>query len=392
LFLQLLFFLSFPKGTCFMTTRRRFCTTAALFTLQPRLLYAQSARADVAAIEHDRILAEATLALKPTPRTLTSSPSPAKDPHDFYSEPESAGKPFRAHAEALIDASTSISTLTAAYVLTKEDKYALRAGNHLYAWFVDPVTRMSPHLDKAYATATTVNALAAGMVDGIALAEIARSIQFLVDTAALSPPDFITLKKWFADFLEWLNTARIPVIARDTKDHTASAWLLLTAASARLLGDDAILNASRHRFKTPTLRNQIDANGIFHHEVITDSPWRNTLFNFDLLAGACELLSTPFVSLWPYELEDGPGIRSVAAFLYPMLNDPARWPYPADVSHFREVPRRRPALLLAGRAYTRPEYVDLWKSLPHPSIDDPLRASFPIRQPLLWTTRAPHNA
>ncbi|HEY5330509.1 MAG TPA: alginate lyase family protein [Acidobacteriaceae bacterium] len=374
------------------TTRRRFCATAALLAVQPRLLRAQpGAYMDVAAIEHDRVLAEAAVALKQPLRTITGIHSPAADAHSFYSEAD-APKAFRAHAEALIDASTNISTLTAAYVLTRDNKYALRAGAHFRAWFVDPATRMKPDLQSANATATNVTALAAGIVDGVALAEIARSLPFLADTAALAPPDLATARAWFTSFLEWLNTSRIPVIARDTKDHTASAWLLLAASIGRLLGDETTLNSCRHRFKTPTLRNQIDATGVFHHEVVTDAPYRNSLFNYDLLAGACELLSTPFASLWPYELEDGPGMRSVAAFLYPMIHDPAGWPYPADTFRFREVPRRRPALLLAGRAYTRPEYVDLWRSLPQPAADDPLRASFPIRQPLLWTARAPHNA
>jgi len=372
------------------TTRRNFCATAALLALQQHLLRAQSsARADVGAIEHDRILAEATPALKQPPRTIASIHSPASDPHDFYSEAD-APKAFRAHAEALIDASTNISTLTAAYVLTHEEPCAQRAATHLSAWFIDPATRMNPNLQNAHATSTTVNDLAAGIVDGVPLAEIARSIPFLVDT--LSPPDLAAIRAWFTEFLNWLNTARNPVIARDTKDHTASAWLLLASACARLLADDATLTACRHRFKAPTLRNQIIATGVFNHEVVTDAPYRNSLFNFDMLAGACELLSTPFASLWPYELEDGPGLRAVVAFLYPVVNDPARWQYPADATHFRDVPRRRPGFLLAGRAYTRPEYVDLWRSLPSPAIDDPLRATFPIRQPLLWVTRAPHNA
>jgi len=373
------------------TTRRQFCATAALLAIQPRLLRAQpSAHVDVAAVEHDRILTEAAAALKQPLRTITSIHSPATDPHAFYSEAD-APKAFRSHPEALIDASTNISTLTAAYVLTHDDKYALRAGAHLYAWFVDPATCMKPDLQSANATGTSVNALASGIVDGVPLAEIARALPFLADTAALAPPDLATARAWFTSFLDWLNTSRIPAIARDTKDHTASAWLLLASTIARLLGDETTLSGCRHRFKTPTLRNQIDALGIFHHEVITDAPYRNSLFNFDMLAAACEMLSTPFASLWPYELEDGPGLRSVAAFLYPMIHEPARWPYPADNFRFREVPRRRPGLLLAGRAYTRPEYVELWRTLPEPAVDDPLRGSFPIRQPLLWTTRAPHN-
>ncbi len=355
-----------------------------------------SARVDVATFEHDRILADATAAFKQPVQTLDSLHSPAADPHDFYSDAEmpapAKGLPFRAHAEALIDFSATVSTLTAAYVLTRDDRYALRAGQHLFAWLVDPATRINPRLQSAYATSASVNALAAGIVDGVPLAEVARSIPFLVDTAALAPPNLVATRAWFTEFLDWLNTARIPLIARDTKDHTASAWLLIASACARLLGDEAMLTALRHRFKSPTLRNQIQASGVFHHEIITEFPYRNSLFNFDLLAGACELLSTPFASLWPYELEDGPGLRAVAAFLYPMLKEPARWPYPADVFRFREVPRRRPALLLAGRTYTRPEYVDLWRSLTAPAPDDPLRASFPIRQPLLWIKRPPHNA
>ena len=381
-----------------MPTRRRFCTSAVLLATHSHFLRGQgSPRIDIAAIEHDRILAEAAIALKSEPRSITTltPPSQRTDPHEFYSEPETPDpeKPaFRSHAEALLDCSAAVSALTAAFVITQEARYALKAGNHLYTWFVDPGTRMNPSLKEAYGNATSATALANGLVDGVALAEIARSIPFLVDTAALAPPDHATARTWFTDFLNWLNTSRTALIARDTKDHTASAWLLIASACGRLLADDATLTACRHRLKAPTLRNQIQATGVFHHEVITQAPYRNTLFNFDLLAGACELLSTPFASLWPYELEDGPGLRAVAAFLYPVVKDPARWPYPADVTHFREVPRRRPALLFAGRAYLRPDYVDLWRSLPAPGPTDPLRASFPIRQPLLWVTRPPHNA
>lgn len=369
------------------TTRRAFCSAAGIFVL-PRLVRAQgSSRIDVAAVERERVLAEAAVALKRPDRTVAVIHSPGADPHDFYSEAD-APKAFRAHAEALIDFSTTLSTLTAAFVITHEDRYAAAAGKHLTAWFVDPDSRMNPNLDHAYAPFRTVNALAAGMVDGVPLAEVARSVQFLVDVL----PDIAEIRSWFKDFFDWLNTSRVPVIARDTKDHTASAWLLIAAACGRLLGDDVRLSECRHRFKSPTLRNQIQASGVFHHEVISEFPYRNTLFNFDLLAGACELLSTPFASLWPTELEDGPGMRAVAAFLYPLLSDPGRWPYPADAAGFRDVPRRRTGLLLAGRAYARPEYVDLWRTLKAPAVDDPLRASFPIRQPLLWVTRPPHNA
>lgn len=282
--------------------------------------------------------------------------------------------------KSLRDFSTTVACLTAAFILTHDPIYANRAAQHLNTWLIAPATRLASEPTGS-------------VVDLVPLAEAVRATSFLVDTL---PPDTLSgLSAWFAALFTWLNTAREPQIERDTKDHRASAWLLLAAALARsqqngTQADEKNLDDLRHRFHTPTLRNQIAADGSFPQEVATPNPFRNTLFNFDLLAGACQLLSSPFDNLWDLELIDGVGMRSVAAYLYPLIQDPRKWPWPSDAEHFRELPGRRPALLFTGRAYDRPEYVDLWNSLP-PTISPAIAASFPIRQPLLWTTRAPHG-
>ena len=389
-------------------TRRRFNASLAALTASgalPRLAHAEtsSAHLDVAAMERARVLAAATSALTQPIATITTVPSPHATPHDFYSvlpadpNPAATTKPrdaFRNHATALRNGSVAIATLTAAYVLTREDRYALRAGRHIAAWFVDPATSISPQF--SYAAYDPVKSLAttAAVVDLVPLAEIARALSFLLDTDALSPPELAATKAWFTDFQTFLNTDHNAFIAREAKDHTASAWLLLSSAVARSLADEKNLEACRRRFRRPTLRNQIDSLGIFPHEITTAFPYRNTLFNFDLLATACQLLSTQFDNLWLYELDDGPGMRSVAAFLYPSIRDSAKWPAIADPESFRDLPGRRSGLLFAGRAFDRPEYVDLWRSTPAPDpmqLPEPIAASFPISQPLLWTARAPHG-
>ena len=281
-------------------------------------------------------------------------------------------------------------------MLTHEDTYALRAGQHLYAWMVQPETRINPQFTYAGFDPKGKSSVGppAGIVDAAPLAEVARAMSFLVDTAALSPPDAGTAHQWFASLLEWLNSAREPMIAREAKDHSASAWLLLASAISRSLRDSAVLAACTHRFRKPTLRNQISAGGTFLHEITTAFPFRNTLLNFDLLAAACQLLSTPFDPLWAYELEDGPGMRSVAALLYPVLQDRAKWPYVADPMFFHDLPGRRPGLLFAGRAYGRPEYVDVWRSTTAQELNalpEPVASSFAVHEPLLWTARATHG-
>ncbi|WP_263365318.1 alginate lyase family protein [Edaphobacter bradus] len=398
------------------TTRRVFCSRAATLLLAPRILLAQqpgssrsTAHPDVAAIDHDRILTQAEHYLSQSPTPLTTLPSPHSPgtPHDFYSEadnywpdpanPEApytqrSGAPnptaFTAHRDALLNLSLAVGALTSAFVLTHEDRYAHHAVTHLNAWFIEPATSMTPALLYAGIIPPAKTGRPEGIVEGVFLAEIAQSIPFLATSESLPQPTLDALTTWFTTYHNWLTTSRIAGLARDLKNHHGSSWLLQAATCARLnTKDDAPLTALRHQFKSTTIRAQILADGTFPHEIASPNPYRNSLFNLDMLAAACDLLSTRFESVWTYDLQDGPGMRSAIARHYPFMLDRGTWPYSADLNYFTALPLRRPSLLLAARAYSRPEYADLWRRLPPDTTIPPLQRTFPISQPLLWVTR-----
>lgn len=380
-------------------TRRNFLALSGA-TLVTRSLPAQNptARINVADAERPRILAEAPRALAAAITTITAAPhTPPNtfvsevEPERGVSDPHTSNKLFRAHAVALRNTSVDVACLSAAYILTRDEQYARRAGAHLRAWFVTENTRMLPTGDLAGREYGSETGTPNGINDLAPLAELIRSTSFLVDSQALAEDELDTMNQWFLDFASWLDTNRTAKLARDTKDHRASAWLLIRSAIARATRKDQDIDACRKRFRAPTLRNQVNEVGVFPQEVATPNPYRNTLLNFDLLAGACQLLASPFDLLWDYELQDGPGMRSVAAHLYPVIAHPEKWGYMADADHFTELPGPRPALLFAGRAYNRPEYVDLWRKLDSQPVPANLAEAFPIRQPLLWTERAAHG-
>jgi hypothetical protein len=247
---------------------------------------------------------------------------------------------------------------------------------------------MAPSLQYAQVVSPATIGRPEGVIEGLPLVDIAQSIPFLSNSEALTPPDLDTLTKWFTSYLDWLNTSRTAGLARDSKDRNGSSWLLQAAACARLnTKDDRALTTLRHQFKSATIRAQISYEGNFPRELSTPNPYRNSLFNLDLLAGACELLTTRFETVWDYELQDGPGMRIAVARHFPYMVHRGSWPYRADSAFFSELPLRRPALLFAARAYSRPEYADLWKTLPPDTNNVELDRTFPIRQPLLWVTR-----
>lgn len=386
-------------------TRRTFLSHTTATLLAPHLLAqatpAPTTHPDVAALDHDRILAAADLALTQRPNPLTAIPIPHSPgaPHDLYTlapnPAEPTSEPSNPHADALLQLSLAVPALAAATLLTgKSDparaaKYAAHAAAHLRAWFVDPATAIAPNLTYAQLSPITsaINPNLRGIVETTGLAEVAVSIPVLEQTSALTLEDRTALRAWFTAFTAWLTTSTLGRLARDAKDHTGSSWLLQTASYARLTGDDHLLAELRNHFRHTTLRAEILADGTFPHELATPRPYANSLFNLDLLAAAADLLSTRFESVWDYELQDGPGLRSAIARHVPWIADRTTWPYPADRAFFKQLPCRRPVLLLAARAFQRPDYATLWRQLtPAQPTDPTLLRLFPIRQPLLWTT------
>jgi hypothetical protein len=402
------------------STRRIFCTQAAgviaTGVLLPRILSAETstARPDVATIDHDRILKSAQDYLAKSPTPLTSLPckrSPGTA-HDFYSEAEDywpdPAKPnglylqrnesanptaFTAHRNALLDLSIWVPALSAAYLLTKEERYAEAAMRHLRVWFVDPATSMTPNLMYASVILPAKTGRFEGILETVHLAEVAQAIPFLANAEAFTKNDADGMAKWFEAYFDWLSSSQLAGLARDQKNHHGSSWLLQTIAFMRLHlalhpnADDTPLGELRHRYKSVTIRAEINADGVFPHELSTSNSYRLSLFNLDMLAAICQLLYTPFDSVWEYDLQDGPGIRAAIARHFPFIKNKGSWPYPADAAHFDDLPLRQPSLLFCARAYTRPEYADLWKTLPADTEIAELQRTFPIRQPLLWITR-----
>ncbi len=233
---------------------------------------------------------------------------------------------------------------------------------------------------------------------------MAQAIPFLATSSALTDADQTALIGWFAAYNRWLTEPqdsgpRLAALARDQKNHHGSSWLLQVSAYSLLTApaneapksEGKALSDLRHRFHSVTLRAQISADGSFPHELPSATPYRDSLFNLDILAAVCLLLSTRFDSVWDYELEDGPGMRSAIAYHFPFIADRTRWPFRADIVHFDQLPSRRSSLLFTARAYQRPEYAALWGKLPPDPVPLDILRTVPIHQPLLWVVQPPRT-
>src|SRR5437867_3684685 len=185
---------------------------------------AQRSDSDVADFDRARVLKAANQYLSEPPITITASHSPrsAGGPHDFFSEgdywwpdPQNPGGPyiqrdgmsnpdnFVEHRRALMRLSVQVPALAAAYLITNDKRYAKHAALHLRAWFIGEATRMNPNLQFAQAIHGVSTGRSIGIIDTIHLVEVARAIEVLERSKALSTKELNGIKQWFADYLQW---------------------------------------------------------------------------------------------------------------------------------------------------------------------------------------------
>jgi hypothetical protein len=359
----------------------------------------------LAGAERKRVIAAADLFLSRPPRTISTfhAARSAGGLHDFFSEgdywwpdPNNPNGPyvrrdgesnpdnFIEHRRALIGLSVEMPALTAAWTLTADARYAAHARRHLRAWFVDPATRMNPSLTYAQAIHGVTAGRGTGIIDTIHLVEVARAIEILHRGAALDDREFAPIRRWFADYTNWLMRSANGIEERDAKNNHGTCWVMQVAAFAALTGDRQALDMCRVRFKTILLSQQMAADGSFPLELERTKPYGYSLFNLDAMATTAQILSTDTDNLWTFELPDGRGMRRALAFMAPFIEDKARWRRPRDVQYYDEWPMRHAALLFGGLSLGKPDYIALWRTLkPDSQVEEVVRNFF-VRQPVLW--------
>src|SRR6185436_8884707 len=184
---------------------------------------------NIRTLDRSRVLKAAKQYLTEKPITITASASPrsAGGLHDFFSEadywwpdPKNPGGPyiqrdgmsnpdnFVEHRRALMRLSVQVPALVAAWKLTKDKRYAARAAEHLRAWFVNEQTRMNPNLQYAQAIHGITTGRGTGIIDTIHLVEVARAIEVLKDSRALSMTELGAIIQWFKDYVGWMTTSK----------------------------------------------------------------------------------------------------------------------------------------------------------------------------------------
>lgn len=360
---------------------------------------------DVEKLLKSTIMKSAAWALDQDPITVTDSHSErsAGGLHDFYSEgdywwpdPSDAAGPyiqrdgltnpdnFTAHREAMIRLSQIVGSLASAYKITKDQKYADKAFEHLYAWFVNPETSMNPSLNYAQAIKGKVTGRGIGIIDTIHLMEVAQGLIVFEEAEEIDVVVVVGVKKWFEEYLVWLTTHEFGKDESSTKNNHSTCFYMQVASFASLTDNQDLIEMCRSEYKNRLLPNQMAEDGSFPLELARTKPYGYSIFNLDAMSTLAFILSDDQNDMMRYQAENGKSIAQGISFMYPYIADKSSWPFTEDVMYWDNWPVAQPALVFGAVTFNEKKWFDTWEKLDHhPEVTEVVR-NLPIRNPLIW--------
>lgn len=364
---------------------------------------------EVVELDRERVLRDAEENYLLPIKTITSAQCERSEGglHDFYSEgdywwpdPENPEGPyirkdgltnpdnFTAHRIFMRDLSLIVPNLVAAYIIGGEEKYAERAIEHLVAWFVNPETRMNPNMLYSQAIFGRVSGRGIGIIDAIHLVEVVKAAKVLEDKGLLGGQDLTEIKRWFAQFNEWITTHPYGIDERDNGNNHSTCWAMQVAMYASFTGNDSLLSETRRFFENTLIPEQLAPDGSFPKELARTKPYGYSLFNLDATYTLTHILAgNQHEDVWRFSYQDSLVLNKAIEFMFPYIRDKSSWPYPDDVMYFEDWPMRHISLLFAYQAYGDNRYLELWKTLPAASDEQEVIRNFFIRQPVLWVEK-----
>ncbi len=328
----------------------------------------------------------------PNPETADGLPFVRRDGESYPGA-------FHDHRIAMRTVRRAVAVLSAAYLGTRDPRYAVEACRFAREFFLDPKTAMRPHLQYAQAVPGVCNGRGTGIIDTLHVVEIPVAFMALASSTESGPgaaadvaadvvagisETFDGLRGWFTQYLNWMRTSPNGIEERDKLNNHAVAWTVQTAVFSRFLDDPEAAAEARSRFTDLHIPDQMADDGSFPLELERTKPYSYSLFNLDLLATIAHVLSDDAGDLWRFSTPDGRGMERAVAFMLRYVVEKSAWPFARDVDHFDEIPIRQPFLVFGALGLRDPSLYDVWRGLPAETPDKEIMRNLMYRAPALW--------
>ncbi len=253
---------------------------------------------------------------------------------------------------------TNVEILSLAYFYSDNAKYAEKATQLLRTWFLDPATLMNPNLNHAQMIKGENQGRGAGIIDSRHFIRLVDAIGLLGNSKAWTKTDQQGMEKWFADYLNWLQTSENGKEEIDAPNNHGTWYDVQRLTYSLFTGNKALAESIVANIQK-RLAAQLDNNLMFPKEMERTLSLHYTSFNLTAHYNAALLAESLKLNIW--ETGGEKSLKAVTEKLYPYLSNQKKW----EGQQIKEFEWEMAASLLCTAAvkYNKPEYAQSVKNL-----------------------------
>lgn len=316
---------------------------------------------------------------------------PSGDMHDYYSmgpywwpDPDTDdGLPYmrkdgirnpersKYDAPALNMMSEAVFTLSLAWIYAGDEQYASKAEEWLRTWFLDPETKMNPHLEYGQAIPGITDGRGIGIIETDELIDVAESIAMLDYAGVFTRDERSELTDWYRDYNHWLLTSENGWEERMWRNNHGTSYDAQVAAYALFTDDEPVASMILDSVKIKRIENHFEADGAQPRELIRTKGMGYSVYNLLHHFRLAIIAEKYGVDLWHYENSKGGSIIKAVKYLIPFLDGEKEFPYQQIGGVESTIPRFRDLLRMNTHGWDDPEinrFLEEHKDVPYDAV------------------------
>ena len=254
----------------------------------------------------------------------------------------------------------STRTLSLAWYITGDEKYAAKSAELLKTWFLDESTKMNPHLEYGQAVPGVNTGRGIGLIETVALMGIADAASLLHGSTSWTAADHSSLQKWYSQFLNWMLTSK-----NGNDEHAAKnnhgTWYYAQVIHFSLFTDNRDKAKQLAQESKNRLDSQLTSEGKQPLELDRTNGLGYSTMNLRGWFTVATLAEKIGVDLWSYKTSKSTDLRTAFEWMLPYALGEKKWEY-QPISKYNKN-EMYPLLLQAALAFKDQKYFTTAKAL-----------------------------
>src|SRR5687768_12007159 len=247
----------------------------------------------------------------------------------------------------------AVEPLAHAQFFTRDRTYGAAASRYLRTWFIDPATRMNPHLRFAQAIPGVVDGRGIGIIDLRHFPRLLDAVRILESGGSWTGADAAAFRAWCTAYLTWLRESENGKQESAELNNHGTLYDAQVASLALYVGQYPLARETIDVSAKRRLSMQLAPDGSQPGELERTRPVHYSLFNLDGFTQLAEMGRHVGIDLWSYRAPNGASLETAIRFIAPFADTARKWAKP-DVSPVApdaaSIAFRRAAAVLSDRS------------------------------------------